>query len=45
MYCWLLRRLPKILVDTAFVLWYAALIVLVVYFSDRPGASFLYLHG
>lgn len=45
MYRWLRQRFPKRVVDSTFAVWYAVLIVLAIYFSDRPAGSFFYLHG
>jgi len=43
-YSWLCSRLPASLVNLTYRLWYAGLILLLVYFWERPAAAFLYLH-
>jgi|GEM_PF-5324463 hypothetical protein len=45
MYTWFCKKLPRPLVNTFYCLWYAALIVLIVYFSGLPQAQLVYLHG
>jgi hypothetical protein len=43
LYAFLIRRLPKPLVDWGFVAVQAGLLVLIVLFSDKHGAAFPYL--
>lgn len=44
MHAWLRARFPAIIADILLSLWYALLLLLVLYFWDRPTSAFLYLH-
>lgn len=43
MYALLIRRLPRRLVDTLYLVWYALLMVLIVYFHGIGRTDFPYL--
>jgi len=45
MYNWLCSRLPRPLVNLGYGLWYACLLVLILYLADRPVVDFYYLRG
>ena len=45
MYSWLCKWLPRYVVNTGYALWYALLIVMIVYFSGTIQTQLVYLHG
>ena len=44
MYAFLCSRLPRIVVDVLYAVWYATLMIMVYYFFDRAPIGFFYLH-